>query len=87
MFNMEDLPAKRKANNHDLELSRSWCAQKKELSKLKGSEDAEDKFIESIVYHKNSDTCWKTIREVSCGWRRTKTKSGKYASRKDNIHI
>ena len=56
---------------------------------MKGLEDAEDEFIENLIYHKmwNSDACWKTVREVSDGLRRIKTKSGKYASLKDNIRI
>ena len=67
----------------------SWRAQKEELENLKELEDAEDKFIESLIYHKmwNSDACWKTIREVSDGLRRIKTKSGKYTSLKYNICI
>ena len=89
MMCMEDSPATRKSNNDNLERSRSWWAQKEELVKLKGLEDAEDEFIESLIYHKmwNSDACWKIIREVSDGLRRIKTKSGKYASLKDNVRI
>ena len=89
MMCMEDSPATRKSNNDNLERSRLWRAQKEEMAKLKGLEDAEDEFIESLIYHKmwNSDACWKTSREVSEGLRRIKTKSGKYASLKDNIRI
>ena len=56
---------------------------------MKGLEDVEDEFIESLIYHTmwNSDAWWKTIREVSDGLRRVKTKSGKYVSLKDNIRI
>jgi hypothetical protein len=86
---MEDSPATRKSNNDNLERSRSWRAQKEELAKLKGLEDAEDEFIESLIYHKmwNPDACWKTICEVSDGLRRIETKSGKFASLKDSIRI
>ena len=56
---------------------------------MKGLEDAEDEFIESLIYHKmwDSDACWKSTAEVTSGLRRIKTKCGKYAALKDNIRI
>ena len=56
---------------------------------MKGLEDVEDAFIESLIYHKmwTCDACWEIVREVSEGSRGIKTKSETYASLKDNIHI
>lgn len=86
---MEDSPATRKKNNENLERARDWRAQKEELAKVKGLEDAEDEFIESLIYHKmwDSDACWKEIADVTSNLRRIKTKCGKYAALKDNIRI
>ena len=56
---------------------------------MKGLEDAEDEFIESLIYHKmwDSDARWKSTAEVTNRLRRIKTKCGKYAALKDNIRI
>ena len=56
---------------------------------MKGLDDSGDEFIESLIYHKmwDSDAYWKTIRDVSDGLGRIKTKCGKYTSLKDKIHI
>ena len=35
----------------------------------------------------DSEACWKTVTDVTMGLRRIKTKSGKFASLKDNIRI
>ena len=56
---MEDAPETRKTNNSDLERSREWRAQKEEVAKEKGLEDAEDNFIECVIYQRmwNSEAC------------------------------
>ena len=87
MMCMED--ATRKQNNDDLNRSREWQAQNYKVEKEKGLEDAEDEFIEFIIYHRMWDleACWKTVTDFTTGLRRIKTKSVKIASLKDNIRI
>ena len=87
MMCMEDARATKK--NDDLNRSREWRAQKEKLAKEKGLEDAEDEFIECIIYHRmwDSEACWKTVTDVTTGLRRIKTKGVKIASLKDNIRI
>ena len=82
---MEDAPATRKQNNDDLNRSREWQAQKYKVAEEKGLLDAEDEFIECIIYHRmwDSEAFWNTITDVTTGLRRIKTKSGKIASLKD----
>ena len=89
MMCMEDALATRKQNNDDLNRSREWRAQKDKVAKEKGLEDAEEEFIECIIYHRmwDSEACWKTVTNVTTGLRRIKTKSGKIASLNDNIRI
>ena len=89
MVCMEDAPQTRASNNADLNRSREWREQKEALAKEKGMEDAEDEFIESLIYHKmwDGDVCWKTVGEVTAGLKRIKTKGGKIDALKDNIRI
>ena len=79
--------ATRKQNNDDLNRSREWQVQKEKVAKEKGLEDAEEEFIECIIYHRMWDLepCWKTVTDVTTGLRRIKIKSGKIASLMDNI--
>ena len=86
---MKDAPETRKQNNDDLKRSREWRAKKDKVAKEKGLEDAEDEFIECIIYHRmwDSEAFWKTVTDVTTGLRRIKTKSGKIVSLKDNIRI
>ena len=89
MMCMEDAPATRKQNNDDLNRSREWRAQKDKVAEEKGLVDAEDEFIECIIYHRmwDSEAFWNTVTDVTTGLRRIKTKSGKIASLKDNIRV
>ena len=59
------------------------------MSKEKGLEEAEDKYIECVIYHRmwNSEACWKTVADVTAGLRRVLTKYGIMAALKDNIRI
>ena len=59
------------------------------MAEKKVLEDAEDEFIECIIYHRmwDSEACWKTVTDVMTGLRRIKSISGKIASLKDNILI
>ena len=59
------------------------------MVKEKGNEDAEDEFIECMIYHRmwDSEACWKTVAEVTAGLRAIKTKGGKVAALRDNIRI
>ena len=86
---MEDAPATRKQKNDDLNRSREWLAQKYKVAEEKGLVDAEDEFVECIIYHRmwDSEAFWKTVTDVTTGLRRIKTKSGKNVSLKDNIQI
>ena len=63
--------------------------QKYKVAEERGLVDAEDEFIECIIYHRiwDSEALWKTFTDVTTGLRRIKTKSGKIASLKDNIRI
>ena len=89
MMCMEDAPKTRKSNNNDLNRARQWRAQKEEMAKEKGLQDAKDEFIESLIYHKmwDSEACWKTVAAVTAGLKRIKTKGGKVHALKDNIQI
>ena len=89
MMCMEDAPTTRKQNNDDLNRSREWRAQMYKVAEEKGLVDSEDEFIECIIYHRMWDleACCKTVTDVTTGLRRIKTKSGKFASLKDNIRI
>ena len=57
--------------------------------KEKGNEDAEDEFIECMIYHRmwDSEASWKTVAEVTSRLRGIKTKGRKVAALKDNIQI
>ena len=59
------------------------------MAKEKGNEDAEDYFIECMIYHMMwySEAFWKTVAEVTAGLRWIKTKGGKVAALKDKIRI
>ena len=74
-------------NNDNLSRAHKCKSQKEEAAKEKGNEDAEDKFIECMIYHRMSDSeaCWKTVAEVTAGLRGIKTKGEKVAALKDNI--
>ena len=76
-----------KKNNDDLNWLCEWQAQKDKVAEDKGLVDAEDEFIESMIYHRmwDSESCWKTVNDVTTGLRRINTKSGKFASLKNNI--
>ena len=76
---MEGAPPTRKKNNDDLNWSREWQAQKDKVAENKGLVDAEDEFIECIIYYRMWDleACWKTVTNVTTGLRRIKTKSQK----------
>ena len=89
MICMEDAPQTRNSNNDDLNWSREWRAQKEETTKEKRLEDAEDEFIESLIYHNVwfLEACWKTVATITAGLKRIKTKGGKIASLKDRIRI
>ena len=52
MMCMEDAPTTRKQNNDDLNRSLEWRPQKDKLAEEKVLEDAEDEFIECIIYHR-----------------------------------
>ena len=69
MMCMEDTPKTRKPNNNNLNRSHQWQAQKEEMAKEKGLENAEDKFIESLIYHKmwDSEASWKTAADFQEG--------------------
>jgi len=86
---MEDAPETRKSNDAALIRSREWREQKEALAREKGLDDAEDEFIESLIYHKmgHSDAYWATAGEVTAGLRRIKTKGAKIDALKDNIRI
>ena len=75
--------------NDDIKRSRKWRSQNDKVAKEKGLEYAEDEFIECIIYHRmwDSEACWNTITDFTTGLRRIKTKSGKFASLKDNIRF
>ena len=81
--------ANKDKKNDNLSRARKWRSQKKEAEKDKGNEDAEDEFIEYMIYHRmwDSKACWKTVSEVTAGLRYIKTKGGKVAALKDNIRI
>jgi hypothetical protein len=49
---MEDVSQTRKYNGVAPLRSRVWREQKEELEKEKGLEDAEDRFIETLIYQK-----------------------------------
>ena len=76
-------------NNDNLSRARKWISQKEEAAKDKGNEDAEDEFIECMIYHRmwDSEAFWKTVTEVTVGLRYIKTKGGKVVALKDNIRI
>ena len=84
---MEDAPRTRIKNNDNLRRARKWRSQKEEAEKYKGNEDAEDEFIECMIYHRmwDSETYWKNVAEVIAGMRDIKTKGRKVAALKDNI--
>ena len=86
---MEDAPRKREKNNDNLIWARKWISQKEEAEKEKGNEDAEEEFIECMIYHRRWDSgvCWKRVAEVTAGLRGITTKDGKVAVLKDNIQI
>ena len=86
---MEDEPRTRIKNNDNLIRARKWISQKEEAAKDKGNEDAADKFIECMIYHRmwDSEAFWKTVAEVTAGLRGMKTKGRKVAALKDNIRI
>ena len=69
--------------------ARKWTSQKEEAAKEKGNEDAEDEFIECMIYHRmwDSEACWKKFAKVTTGLRGIKTKGGKVAALKDSIRI
>ena len=64
---MEDAPRTRIKNNDNLSRARKWISQKEEAAKDKGNEDAEDEFIECMIYPRmwDSEACWKTVAEVT----------------------
>ena len=86
---MEDAPQTRIKNNNNLSRARKWKLQKEEAEKDKGNKDAEDEFIECMIYHRmwDSEACWKTVAEVTAGLRDINTKGEKVAALKDNIRI
>ena len=57
------------------------------MEKEKGLEDAEDEFIERLIYHKmgHLDVFWSSVGEVTVGLKRIKTKGAKIEALKDNI--
>ena len=59
------------------------------LARAQGLEDAEDKFIESLIYCRmeHSNVYWAAVEEVTAGSRKIKTKGSKIDSLKDNIQI
>ena len=86
---MEDAPQTRGENNDNPSWARKWRLQKEEAAKEKGNEDAEDEFIECMIYHRmwDSEARWKAVSEVTVGLRGMKTKGRKVAALKDNIRI
>lgn len=88
MMCMEGAPQTRTPNNGDLTRSRVWREQKEVLAKGKGLEEAEDKFIASLIFHKlgNLSAFWKTVGEIKTGLNRVKTKGAMIKALKVNIH-
>ena len=86
---MEDAPRTRIKNNDNVSRARKWRSKKEEAAKDKGNEDAEEEFIECMIYHRmwESEACWETVAEVTEGLRDIKTKGVKVAALKDNIRI
>ena len=62
---------------------------KLEIAKEKILQKATENYIEAVYYNRmyRSDACWKTVREVSNGVKKLKTKKDKYEALKENIKI
>ena len=84
---IEDAPQTRIKNNNNLSRARKWRSQKEETAKEKGNEDAEDEFIECMIYHRmwDSEACGKPVAEVTAGLIYIKTKGIKVAALKYSI--
>ena len=89
MVAMEDTRATHASNEEALERQRKFRQEKEEIAKEKRYEDAEEAFIESLIYHRmgKSDAYWKTVGEVTAGLKELKHKKDKMAALKDNIQI
>ena len=77
---MEDAHKTRKSNNAACIRSREWREQKETLTREKGMDDAEDKFIQSLIYHKmgHSDVYWATAWGSDGGAEKNQTQRSKY---------
>ena len=89
MAAMEDAPATRQSNNASIEAQCAIKRKKEESKKTKGLEDASDDFIEALIYHLmwDSETCMKTVSNVTSGLKNLKWKKDKLQALKDNIQI
>ena len=86
---VEDAGATRQSNSDALERQRAIRKQKDELAKQKGLENANDEYMDALIYHAMYDTpvCWKTAQEVTAGLKSLTTKKDKYEYLKNNIQI
>ena len=86
---MEDAPKTTEMNNVLLNRQREAKKLKLEIAKEKILQKATENYIEAVYYNRmyRSDACWKTVREVSNGVKKLKTKKDKYEALKENIKI
>ena len=86
---MEDAPKTTEINNVLLNRQREAKRLKVEIAKEKILQKATENYIEAVYYNRmyRSDACWKTVREVSNGVKKLKTKKDKYEALKENIKI
>jgi hypothetical protein len=89
IVSMEDAPETRQSNNEGLEKQRECRREKEEVAKQKGLADAEEEYIDRMLYRQmyDSDACWKTARDVDSGIKKLKYQKDKKSSLKDNIMI
>ena len=86
---MEDAPKSTEMNNVLLNRQRKAKRLKLEIAKEKILQKATENYIEAVYYKRmyRSDACWKTVRKVSNGVKKLKTKKDKYEALKENIKI
>ena len=89
MVSMEDAPENRQSNNNDMNWQRTMQHMEAELTREKVFENAEDEFIEALIYHRIwfYDACWKTIGGVTEGLKNIKYKKDYLGASKDDIKI
>ena len=89
MVCMEDSTAVRKRNDDLIERQRKFRQEKDDLVETKELDSAEDDYIDVLIYHRmgSTDTCWKTVGEVTEGLKRLKYKKDKIAALKYNVRI